>query len=111
MSRLKKEKDGMEYEPIYDDCDNCGEMLVLTQCQKCRKWLCMRCWEDHYCHQSLLWCIYSIENTEHAFEFTEEEKKIPIRDVLKKHAGENAHFITIQIAFNEEEAIRKRPRL
>ena len=49
MSKEKKLKDGMEHEPIYDDCDDCGEMLVLTQCQKCRKWLCTRCWGEHYC--------------------------------------------------------------
>lgn len=49
MSEEKRKKDGMENEPIYDECDECGEMLVITQCQKCRKWICNRCWGKHYC--------------------------------------------------------------
>jgi len=49
MSEEKRKKDGMENEPIYDECDECGEMLVITQCQKCRKWICNRCWGEHYC--------------------------------------------------------------
>jgi len=47
-SKEKKNKDGSG-DPIYDDCDECGEMLVVTQCVKCKKWICTRCYNDHYC--------------------------------------------------------------
>ena len=47
MSEEKKKKNGTN-DPIFDECDICDEMLVITQCPKCKKWLCNRCWEDHY---------------------------------------------------------------
>lgn len=33
----------------YNECNSCGEMLVLTKCDKCGKWLCTRCIYDHEC--------------------------------------------------------------
>ena len=64
-------------------------------------------------NRTLIWFVYFdlINGKECAIEMTEDEKKIPIKDVLKKRVGEQAMFITMQIAFNEEEALRKRPRL
>ena len=47
-SKEKMNKDGSG-DPIYDECDECEEMLVLTQCEKCKAWICNRCWDEHYC--------------------------------------------------------------
>lgn len=33
----------------YNECMSCGEMLVLTPCKECEKWLCSRCIFDHQC--------------------------------------------------------------
>lgn len=47
---MSKEKDrkSMSGDPIYDECDDCGEMLVVLQCKRCRGWFCNRCWKDHH---------------------------------------------------------------
>ncbi len=59
-------------------------------------------------NRTLLWCIYfDSKHIPHAFEFTEEEKEIPIKDVLENLKGKEAMFITMQTGFTEEEVIRK----
>jgi len=40
-------------ETKFDECEGCGEMLVLVQCEDCGKWLCMRCIYDHQCKDNI----------------------------------------------------------
>ncbi len=37
----------------YNECEACGEMLVITPCHDCGKMLCSRCIYDHKCKNGI----------------------------------------------------------
>ena len=40
----------------YNECESCGEMLVLAQCSECKKRLCTRCQFYHECKDGVWIC-------------------------------------------------------